>query len=248
VKAAASFSMLGDSPVRCETRMRLNDAGITVTEAEAALIRPGTNLGALEPIFEAAAYLGAVGLLCVFFDQVDEEQIAEQVAAVSSMMAPFKLQCLLEFLPSSALRSLSAAQRILGMVRSDNTGIICDILHLVRSGSAPSGVGAFDTRLIKSAQINDNQLEKILNPSELFDEAMTGRAFLGDGDFPVREFVARLPRSVPIGLEILSGEIHQHNRTPEEMANYCVDNIRKYFDLARVPLAPDISRAGKRPT
>jgi sugar phosphate isomerase/epimerase len=223
--------MLVDSPMRRETRMRLNDAGLIVTEAEAALIRPSTSLAALQPTFEAAAFLGAAGVLCVFFDQDSEEQIAEQVAAVSSMMARFHLQCLIEFLPSSAIRSLDAAQRILDRVGADNTGIICDILHLVRSGKDPTSFGRFDTRLVKSAQINDNILDKSLNSSEKFEEAMTGRAFLGDGNFPVRDFVLRLPHSVPIGLEVLSSDFLGQDRTAEQMAVICADNIRKYFDI-----------------
>jgi sugar phosphate isomerase/epimerase len=229
--SASQFSMLANSAMRRETLTCLNDTGITLTEAEAILIRPKTRLEALEPTLEAAAYLGAAGVLCVFFDHDNEEHLAGQVSTLSVMMAPYRLQCLIEFLPSSAVRSLQAAQRILDKVTAKNTGIICDILHLARSGMNPDDFGAFDTRLIKSAQISDNMWDKQLSRAEMFEEAMTGRGFLGDGDFPLRDFVLRLPDHVPIGLEVLSGDNFARAQTPEQMAAFCATNVRQYFDI-----------------
>jgi sugar phosphate isomerase/epimerase len=235
VDRSGQYQMLGDTPARRETRRRLLDTGLTIVEAEAALIRPRSKISSLEATAETAAVLGAAGVLCVFFEQADEGQISDQVSELCALFKPYNLKCLVEFLPSSALKSLVGAVRVCNRAGLDKAGVICDLLHLMRSNGSIAELRELSRGGIATAQINDATLEASNDTETLFAEAMSHRRFLGDGNFPVREFVDNLADDIPISLEVLSKEFLDRGWTADQMAQYCARNIVRYFNIRTVP-------------
>ena len=65
-----------------------------------------------------------------------------------------------------------------------------------------------DPALLPYAQICDASTEPAdTSRTGLFSDARDGRRLLGDGDLPVREFVATLPAGIPLSLEIRSRQL-----------------------------------------
>ena len=88
--------------------------------------------------------------------------------------------------------------------------------------------------LIVSSQINDGPVDFPYDGTNWWKEMALARAFLGDGDFPVREIVDALPSDIPIGVEVLSEEFQERGLSPTAMAQYLMDNVKGYFQAETV--------------
>jgi sugar phosphate isomerase/epimerase len=106
----------------------------------------------------------------------------------------------LEFMPMSTLKSIADTQRVIADSGGRNVGLLIDSLHLARSGAGVADVRALDPECIYLTQLCD--APAVRSPATtLFDEAMAGRMYLGDGGLDLRGLVAALPPDAEIELE-----------------------------------------------
>jgi sugar phosphate isomerase/epimerase len=106
----------------------------------------------------------------------------------------------LEFMPMSTLRTIGDAQRVIAESGARNVGLLIDSLHLARSGAGAAEVRALDPAAILLTQLCDAPAERAPSTT-LFDEAMSGRMYLGDGGLDLAGLVAALPAEAEIELE-----------------------------------------------
>lgn len=86
------------------------------------------------------------------------------------------------------------------MAICDNLAILVDLLHLHRSGGTPADLAKVDPALLRGAQLCDGPNEA--TREEYLDQALNERMVPGEGDMPVVDFLATLPRDLVFGLEI----------------------------------------------
>lgn len=106
----------------------------------------------------------------------------------------------IEFMPMSALKTIADAQRVIADSGTRNVGLLIDSLHLARSGAGAPEVRALDPECIYLTQLCDAPAMRA-PATTLFDEAMWGRMYLGDGGLDLRGLVAALPPDAEIELE-----------------------------------------------
>jgi sugar phosphate isomerase/epimerase len=147
----------------------------------------------------------------------------------------------LEFLPLSSVKTLQDAVRLIELLGSQS-GVVVDILHLIRSGGTPEDVRRIPGELILSAQLNDGRVSLPFNEAQWIDEMVQGRSYPGEGDFPVREFLDALPAHVPIGIEVLSSGNRRSGAAPQVRAKRAFDSIKGYLSDGDVGSNIEVAR------
>jgi sugar phosphate isomerase/epimerase len=123
------------------------------------------------------------------------------LGALCDLAAPFDLALDVEFMIWRPIARLEDAANVMDAVRKTNAFVLLDALHLIRSGGTVAAVAALDPELIGSVQLCDAPLASP-PPSEIVDEARGNRLLPGEGELPLRELLAALPKEVPLSAEV----------------------------------------------
>lgn len=105
----------------------------------------------------------------------------------------------LEFNAFSAVRDIGSAAAVVRAAARANGGLVCDMLHLVRSGGTPDDVAAA-ADLIGYAQICDGPAT--IAEADRWHEAIRERMLPGSGDFPIVEALRHLAGDAVIEIEV----------------------------------------------
>ena len=136
--------LLADTPLRRETKARLEATGLEVLDVELIRLRTDSPPDEALRILDAGAYFGARFVLVVGADP-DERRLAERYAAVCDAAAERGLRACLEFMLFSEVQRLADAVRIVDAAGHPDGVVLVDPLHLQRSGGSPAemvGAGA----------------------------------------------------------------------------------------------------------
>ena len=110
------------------------------------------------------------------------------------------LRIALEFMPMSDLKTLPETLELIAHCGLDNIGLLIDTLHLARSGGTAQDSAATDPQRIYLTQICDAPAQ-LASGSTLYDEAMTGRLYPGDGQLDLAGYLRALPADSEIECE-----------------------------------------------
>ena len=199
------------SPMLRETLRRMAGTGVRVHDVEIIRLSPDTRADAHRGLFETGAVLGAQFVNIIDFDP-DHRRAADTLAAIVAEAAPFGLRPCVEQMAYSALTSLADAVKIVG---GSGAGIIVDPLHLHRCGDSPERLRELDTELLGFFQLCDAMKAPpsgLLRPQRLprgqpadVDDAQlesrVARMLPGDGELPLADIVAAMPRDLPVAVE-----------------------------------------------
>lgn len=197
---------------------------VAVHNLECFNLAPDMDLEAMKPALARGAELGAKSIVAINYTDPDLVRMADHFAALCASARDFGLLVNLEFFPSSFVRSLDQALRIVRASGADNACVTVDCLHVMRSGSSPDAVRGAPPDLIGYAQICDGPAEA---PQDLSAEAFEERGLPGAGVFPLQAFAAALPPGVPLGIEIPSKTLRLSGLSPRERATRIVTDLRR---------------------
>jgi sugar phosphate isomerase/epimerase len=222
------WPMTADAPMLEETAYRLDDTGVRVLSVEVVRVGPGTKREDYEQALEAGARLRA-RYVTVNVDDPDIERACEAFAALTADARPYGLRPLIEPIPYTQVSNLDEAIYI--AKRSGGGGILLDALHFQRYGGRLERLRSVDRDLLSYVQLCDAPLappSEVPHPSslprgqstdgtDLQLESRAMRLLPGEGELPLRKFLAALPAGIPVSVEapILS---LQETLTPVEFA------------------------------
>jgi Sugar phosphate isomerases/epimerases len=196
-----------------ELRRCLADAGQALVELEflsdwhASGDRRAASDKARAELFLAAEALGArhIKVMPPFLpDDLTGPALCEQFAALCAQAQSHGCAIGMEMLPFSTLPNLASALDMVARADAPNGGLLIDIWHVVRSGSAVEEVAQVPAHLIISVELCDAALEM---QGSITEDTMRNRRLCGEGEFDVPGFIAALRRAGyhgPYGVEILS--------------------------------------------
>ncbi len=182
-------------------RRRLADAGVQLLYVELLPITRDLVPAAHRQMIEIGAELGATRL-AVTGDDADPDIVAEKMASLCDIAAPYGIAVDIEFMPFRPVRSLDDALEIVNRTARANAHVLVDALHFCRSASDPGTLAAADPRLIGSFQLCDAQGVAPTGEGALAQEARTDRRLPGAGALPLEALVAAVPHGTPLGLEL----------------------------------------------
>jgi sugar phosphate isomerase/epimerase len=185
---------------QAEMRRRLTAHGVSVKEVEMVPLSEATRLADYKPMLETGAAIGA-SRLTVGGDSADFSVVAEKLAEICELAAPYGIAVDLEFMPFRPVRSLAHALDVLRRANHANAHILIDALHVFRSNTAPEDFAHLDRAMLGPFQICDAPAAPPA-PDELVTEARTRRLLPGHGELPLGRLLDALPADIPFAVEV----------------------------------------------
>lgn len=224
-----AYDLVEDRGAFDRTKTALTTTGISLD-----LVYPFTVTGRSQAqdfarALHASAELGAKAINLLVYDR-DETRRVDTVGDIADRAAVLGLTAVVEFYPSSAVRSLGDASQMISAVGRGNLGINLDVLHLYRSGGTVTDIKTAQSR-IGFAQLADAPL---LPPADLDFEAGRDRLNVGQGELDVAAFVKALPGDLKLSVEVprdanITAGMTQGDRTARAM-----EAMRSALSLAPV--------------
>lgn len=196
----------GDAEAVRQVGRRLKDSGITLLDIEAIWLGPATDVETLRLPLEVGASLGARYALVVGNDD-DRVRLADNFARLGDMAAGLGMSLMLEFITYCSVGSLRDAQALVAASGRGNAGVLIDTLQFFRSGALPADLDGMPPPLFPYMQICDAPFAAPLTPEARRHEARTDRRLPGQGELPVAELLAHLPRDILLSLEAPTAEL-----------------------------------------
>ncbi len=218
------FGVLGDTPLRRETRQRLDDTGLILHDASTCRLEPGTDVGHFEAMIESAAYLGA-RTVNVNGNDPDLDRLADRFAMLCELAAERGLVIGLEFMMSTQVRTFGDAVQLIERSGVHNAAITVDALHLARSGGSAKDVAALDTGMVSYVQLCDGPAR--VPPEGYAHEASRERMLPGDGELPLRELVDAVSPDVLLAVEAPSQRRQAQGVSDDAYAAQTMDSLRR---------------------
>ena len=140
-----------------------------------------------------------------------------------------------EFMPFDVnVHDLDSALAVVEGVDAPNGGLAIDTWHMAKLGIEPAELRRIQPRHLGWVELSDGRYE---NMPDLIDETVNHRRLPGEGEFPIRDYVAAC-REVgydgPWGVEVLS----------EELRNLPIDQIfDRAYETSMSQLVPESERS-----
>jgi sugar phosphate isomerase/epimerase len=223
------FPMAGDTPMRRETRRRLDATGVTLFDAATGRLEPDSRLEDFRALVETAAYLGA-RRVDVNGNDPDPARLTDLFAALCALCAEHGLGVGIEFMMSTQVKTLGDALALIARSGAGNAAVTVDALHLARSGGSPADVAALDPAQVSYVQLCDGPAQ----PPEggYAREAAGGRLLPGDGDLPVRALVDAVGPDVMLGVEAPSRRRAEQGVPAAAYAAQAMDAVRRLLAMS----------------
>lgn len=187
-----------------EARRACDRTGVQVLDVEVFGFTADTEPSALVPGLDAAAALGARYLLVNCRD-ADMRRFAARLAQFAQLAAERGLRAMLEFIPYTAVRTLSQAA---ALVEGTDAGLLIDALHLQRSGASPDDLTQVGGDRLSYLQLCD--APRVPPPGGLLAESRHDRLVPGTGELPLLDLLACFPATAPISVECPSDRLQSH--------------------------------------
>jgi sugar phosphate isomerase/epimerase len=172
-----------------------------------------------EVLWEAAAALSAhhVKVGNIPGTRCETSRLIEAYAALCADAAEHHdAKVVYEFMPPDVnVQTLETALAIVDAVDAPNGGLAIDTWHMAKLGIEPDALRRVPARRLGWVELSDGWYEDLPDP---IDETTNHRELPGEGEFPIREYVAALRDAGypgPWGIEVLS----------EKLRNLPIDEI-----------------------
>lgn len=195
----ADFNLLNGNARLQEVRAVLRDTGMTVKDTEFLALDPHAGADLWLPMLEAAQALGAQSLTATITDP-DLARSTDTMARLVEDARGFGLRIALEPISYQTVRRLDEG---VAVARQTGCGVLLDTLHFNRAGCGLAQITAALPYLAEPVQLCDGIFaERAATREGLIEESRAKRLVPGEGDFPLAQTVALLPRDMPVSIEV----------------------------------------------
>jgi len=191
----APWSLAEDAALRRELKAALADTGVFIAIGEGIRVRDDAPAQAFAGQMDLMAELGARRINAVSMDY-PHDYVIEQMAILRDMAGErgmaFSIEIVRGWTIGTLAEGVAAAKAVGGTV-------LIDSMHFYRGGGRTGEIAALDPALIGHCQISDVPIAETM---DYMQQAMVARLAPGDGELPLRDFVAALPKDMTIGIEV----------------------------------------------
>jgi len=217
------WSLAGNPGLVREVKAALRDTGVRLSLGEGFRVMPGMDIADAAGALDIMAELGAEHINGGSNDP-DMPRTWDQLGLLADMVIERGMRLELEFAPSNVLKTLEAAVAALDQIGAGRCTLLVDAMHLFRSGATLESFARIDPSLVGYAQLCDVPAEP--QRETYIEEAMFARMVPGEGEMPLREWVAALPGDIWIGLEVPGIEELISGTSPHDWAARVVAGAR----------------------
>jgi len=214
-----SFSLREDKALRRDMISAMRGRGVSISLGEGCIVRPDRDVRAMAGDLDVFRELGAERINTVSMDP-DLGRTLDQFAALAEMAAERGMQSSVELCPVLTINNLNAAVAAVRHVGRKEFRLLLDTMHLARSGATAADLAVLDANLIGYVQICDAPLKPSI--ANYMEEATFDRMVPGEGELPLREYLAALPTDVVISLEVPSRTLEKAGLSIRQRLERCV--------------------------
>ena len=219
----ASFSLRDDRALRREMIAAMRDRGVSISLGEGCIARPGHDIRDLAADFDIFRELGAERINTVSMDP-DLGRTLDQFGVLADMAAARGMESSVELCPVLTINNLASALAALRHVGRKDFRLLLDTMHLGRSGATAAEIAALDPATIGYVQLCDAPL-KPTNPNYM-DEATFDRMVPGEGELPLRDYLAAMPAGLVVSLEVPLRTLARSGLSLRDRLERCVKAAR----------------------
>ena len=139
----------------------------------------------------------------------------------------------LEFVAGLTIGTIGAGVEALRQVGRPDMKLVVDMMHVGRSGGTAAELAAVDPASIGYIQICDCTIV----PKDASYEVIYERMRPGDGELPLRDLLAALPRGLMVGIEIPQRSLAEAGIGPRERLGACAAATRSLLAELDAPAA-----------
>jgi sugar phosphate isomerase/epimerase len=225
------FSLRDDKVLRREMIAAMRDRGVSLSLGEGIAILENVDVRtAYGADLDVMQELGIPRINVVSLDP-DLGRTLDQLGAVVEMAANHNIETVVEFVPIFTISDLPTALAAIRHVGRRDCRLLIDTMHFGRSAARISELAAVDPELIGYVQLCDAPLVPTI--ADYMEEAMFERRVPGEGELPLRDILAALPRNRVVGLEVPLRREAEAGIGPSERMGRCVQAARTL--LAQLP-------------
>jgi sugar phosphate isomerase/epimerase len=217
------WSLRDDPTLRRETIATLDDRGVRIGIVEGFALVPGQDIRGCAGDLDLVRALGADRIACVSLDK-DLARTIDGFAVLAEMAAERGLLVSAEMGSLGPYGLVEPALQLVRGVAAANFSLLIDAMHFFRLGNTIAQLAAMDPALIGYVQLCDAPWAPRFDT--YMEEAMYERLAPGDGELPLREFVALIPPGVVVSLEIPMRSLAEQGVGPRERLAPCVAAAR----------------------
>lgn len=195
-----AWSLETDAVLVRELKAAMRDTGVGIGLGEGFRVRTDGDVRDRAAGLDLMADLGARRINAVSTEP-DLARTYDQLGFLADMVIERGMVFTIEFAPPNAINTLAGALAAVEQIGPGRVSILFDAMHFFRSGATVIDLAALDPLLIGYAQLCDAPM---IAPDGLtyMQEAMFERMLPGEGELPLRDWIAALPADVPISLEV----------------------------------------------
>ena len=193
------WSLRTDAGLRRALITAARERDVAITLGEGFLIRPDGDVGTMAADLELMAEIGVARVNIVSLDP-DVARSLATLAHFADLAAARGMIATIEFMPGLAIGTVRAAVEAVRAVGRSNFKLLLDAMHVYRSGAAAADLAAIDPDLIGYVQLCDVPL--VSRHASYGEEARDNRLPPGEGELPLADFIAAMPASCIVGLEV----------------------------------------------
>jgi len=218
------YSLREDANLRRDMIKAMKDCNVSISLGEGFLVKPGADVREMAEDLDIMCELGVTRINTTSMEP-DLDRTFDQIAVLAEMAKAAGVETTIEFAPSLPMRDLATALAAIDHVADPECRLLIDTMHLIRSGSTVADLAAIDPSRIGYAQISDAPLEPVI--ANYMEEAMFERRVPGEGELPLRDILATLPRDIIVSMEIPMRSKAEAGMLPYERLVPCVTAVNQ---------------------
>lgn len=205
-RVPSDVDVMSDPGVQRAIERRIAETGLRVLDVETVRVTPQTDVAALAPVLEFAGRLGADWIMANSVRRDDyraeeEGTVVRRLRELCDAAQSQGMKVMVEFVPFRGIATLEDAVRVVAATGRCTVGIIFDTLHFCRGGGVAQDLVDMDLSMLGGVHLSDAPL---VAPSDLSMESRHRRLYPGEGDLPLKELLAVIPRDLPVSVEVPS--------------------------------------------
>ncbi|MCI5109442.1 MAG: sugar phosphate isomerase/epimerase [Marivita sp.] len=198
--------LLSDDHLVREVMAALADTGLTMADAEMIRLDADPDLDRFRPFLARCAQMGARHVL-VAGDDKDRSRIIDTYGRLCELTWDYGLTADLEFMPWTGIRNIADARELVEAAAHPAAAILFDCLHFDRSDSTLEDIASVPSDMFNYVQICDGPVPYDPDGTAMMVLGRTARLIPGDGGIDIPAIIARLPKQVPVSVEVPNVDI-----------------------------------------
>jgi sugar phosphate isomerase/epimerase len=193
------FSLRDQPQLRRDLLAAMDDRDVSISLGEGLLIAPGVDVRSYAADLDVMAELRIPRINTVSLEP-DQARTFDELAALTGLAAERGIATCVEPVVGLSIADLPSALAAVEYVGRDEISLLVDTMHVARFGATADDLRAVPAERIGYIQLSDTTRHGRM--THYAEEAMFERMPPGEGELPLADMLAALPRDRVVGLEV----------------------------------------------